>query len=103
MVTQEQIISVVGKIVENINPEKIILFGSYADGKPNEDSDIDLLIIQNTDAPINKRALEVRRCLRGSKIPMDILVYTVDEFKDQLTSKYSFISNITEKGKVLYG
>ena len=103
MITQEQIKSIAGRIVENINPEKIILFGSYADGKPNEDSDIDLLIVQDTDKPINKRALEVRRCLRGLKIPMDILVYTSDEFKDQLASKYSFISSITEKGIVLYG
>lgn len=103
MYTQEQINNVVSKIVQSVNPTKVILFGSYANGQPNENSDLDLLIIKNTDNPLNKRASEIRQYLRGIKIPMDILVYTENEYKEQLNSKYSLLSNIVEKGKVLYG
>lgn len=99
----EDIQAVVHKIIENSNPTKIILFGSYAYGNPTENSDIDLLIIKNTGEPLNKRSHEIRRYLREIKMPMDILVYTEDEYKEQLCSKYSFISHLAEKGKVLYG
>ena len=102
MYTQEQIKNVVNMIVQNVNPSKVILFGSYANGDPNENSDIDLLIIKNTDTPLNKRASEVRPYLRGLKIPMDILVYTENEYQQQVNSRYSMISDIVEKGIVLY-
>ena len=103
MYTQEQINNVVSRIIQNVHPYKVILFGSYATGEPNENSDIDLLIIKNSDFPMNKRALEIRPLLRGLKIPMDILVYTENEYQEQINSKYSFLSQIVEKGKVLYG
>ena len=103
MYTQEQINNVVSRIIQNVHPYKVILFGSYATGEPNENSDIDLLIIKNSDFPMNKRALEIRPFLRGLKIPMDILVYTQNEYQEQINSKYSFLSQIVEKGKVLYG
>ena len=49
MVIQEQIDEIKRRIVENFKPEKIILFGSYADGNPKEDSDLDLLIIKDSN------------------------------------------------------
>ena len=45
MISQEKIKEVIDRIVKNINPEKIILFGSYASGNPGEDSDLDILVI----------------------------------------------------------
>ena len=103
MITQEQINDIVIRIVENIQPQKVILFGSYAYGKPDENSDVDLLVIKDTDDPINRRGGEIRKHLRGLCIPIDILVYTqkeIDEWKD---TKAAFITQVVEKGKVLYG
>ena len=103
MITQEQISVVVSRIVENINPEKVILFGSYAYGQPDENSDLDILVVKDTDIPAFKRGMEVRKFLRGMKIPIDVVIYTqkeIDEWKD---TKAAFISHIVEKGKVLYG
>lgn len=103
MIVNQDIEKVVSLIVANINPDKIILFGSYAYGEPNEDSDLDLLIIKDMQEEKHKRGREIRKYLRGSKIPIDLLVYTnkeIDELKDDKTT---LISQILEKGKVLHG
>lgn len=103
MITSEQITQVVEKIVKNVQPVKVILFGSYASGLANENSDLDLLIVKNTGAPANKRALEIRRHLRGMKIPMDIIVYTEEEIKEWKDIRGSLVYEVMEKGKVLHG
>jgi predicted nucleotidyltransferase len=90
------------KIVKEINPEKIILFGSYAWGKPTDDSDVDLFIIQNSSESRLSRQTELRRRLWGSGVPMDLLVYTPKEVEKRLEIDDPFISYILNKGKVLY-
>lgn len=90
------------KIVREINPKKIILFGSYAWGKPTEDSDVDLFIIQESSESRLNRQAELRRKLWGSGVPMDLLVYTPEEVKKRLEIDDPFISYILNKGKVLY-
>jgi uncharacterized protein len=93
---------IVSRVVVAYQPEKIILFGSYARGTATEDSDLDLLLIKQTnEAPVN-RAREVRLSLREFLFPMDILVYTPDEFEESGGVKYSFISGIKKYGKILY-
>lgn len=103
MISQAQIDTVVQRIVENVNPEKIILFGSYAEGNPNENSDLDILIIKETDMPRYKRNSEVKKYLRGLKIPIDVVVYSQKEIDEWKNVKTSFVNNVLEKGKVLYG
>jgi predicted nucleotidyltransferase len=77
MITQEQIEEIVKRIIDNYDPEKIVLFGSYAYGHPTEDSDLDLLVVKNSDLPRYKRAREIRRHLWGiTDTPKDIIVYT---------------------------
>lgn len=103
MISQEKINEVVNRIVKNVNPEKIILFGSYAYENPSEDSDLDLLIIKEMKMPRYKRSREVKKYLRGLKIPIDVIVYTQKEIKEWENTKTSFISQATKEGKVLYG
>ncbi len=103
MITQDQINSVVEIIVKNVNPEKVILFGSYAYGEPHEDSDLDILVIKDTDDDRYRRTREIRRYLRGTKIPIDIVVYTKAEVEDWQDTKSAFITQLIEKGRVLYG
>ena len=103
MITQEQIDEILKIIIENYKPEKIILFGSYAYGNPNEYSDLDLLIIKDTDLPRYKRAREIRKHLWGIiDIPKDIIVYTQDEIDDWKEVEEAFITSVVKEGKVLY-
>ena len=95
----------VNQISSEYKPKKIILFGSYAYGNPTEDSDIDLLIIKNTDKRPIDRWLEVKKFLRDISltVPISPLVYTEKEIEDRLAIKDFFIKDILEKGEVLYG
>jgi len=86
MVSDRKISEIVRKIASNYQPEKILLFGSYASGKAREDSDPDFIIIKKTNIPKSKRGREVRRHLLGSKIAMDLKVYTPEEFKNEKDS-----------------
>lgn len=86
------------KIKEITPATKIYLFGSYAYGTPNEDSDIDLCIL--TDE--NKRKLEILREIRRNvgdiNYPLDILVYKTDEFNERVNNKYIMESKIYKDG-----
>jgi predicted nucleotidyltransferase len=87
-------------IAERFQPEKIILFGSYAYGTPNEDSDVDLLVIMPAWNEHSK-AVKIRMALTAP-FPMDLIVRTPKEMKWRLEERESFTSEITSKGKVLY-
>jgi uncharacterized protein len=91
------------KIVQEINPEKIILFGSYAWGNPDEDSDVDLFIIKTSEEKRIKRARDVREAISGSNVPVDILVYTPEEIKKSINENRNlFIEDIMRNGKTIY-
>lgn len=103
MVTKQQIDEIVKRIADNYHHEKIVLFGSYAYGTPTEDSDLDLLIIKDTELPRHKRGREVRKYLRGLKIAVDLLVYTKKEVEEWCDVNTAFITTVMGKGKVLHG
>ncbi len=104
MVTRDQILSIVNHIVEIAHPEKVILFGSYAYGQPNDLSDLDLLVVvKESHEPQYKRAREIRRRLVGRmQVPKDILVYTSNEIQEWQAVPQAFITTAVTKGKVLY-
>lgn len=102
MITKNKIDEIVNKIAINYNPYKIILFGSYASGNINESSDLDLLIIKNTNIPKHKRGRVVRKFLYGSMVPMDLIIYTEKEFEEEKKQKYSFINTAIKSSQVLY-
>ena len=102
MTESSKIKEIVSKIANNFNPDKIILFGSYAKNKQDQGSDLDLLIIRDTTLPTYKRAIDIRLSLIGTKIPIDILVYTNSEFEQEKNDKYSFLYSALKNSKVLY-
>jgi predicted nucleotidyltransferase len=102
MIENSKINEVVEKIASRFSPDKIILFGSYASGNPSHDSDLDLLIIQESNQPRHYRGFEIRKLLIGSAIPMDIIVYTPSEFESEKNTKYSFINSAIKTSKILY-
>ncbi|MGQ9696299.1 MAG: nucleotidyltransferase domain-containing protein [Thermodesulfobacteriota bacterium] len=102
---REIISRIVEKIKTEYQPERIILFGSYAWGNPTKDSDIDLLIVKKVNQKHRQRMLTVRKILseENALAGIDILVYTQEEISQRLEIGDSFISQILKKGKVLYG
>jgi uncharacterized protein len=102
MIDKKTISNIVYRIATNINPDKIFLFGSYATGLANEDSDIDLLVIKETSEPKFKRSIEIQRLLIGSKLPVDIVVYTNDEFENEKAKHYSFVNTAIKGAQLMY-
>lgn len=88
------------KVGETFGPEKIILFGSYAYGQPHEDSDVDLLLIYADEKMPAKRPLI--RCALDPDFACDILFRTKSQIKTRLSMRDSFMSEILERGKVVY-
>jgi predicted nucleotidyltransferase len=90
------------RIVSELKPEKIILFGSYAYGNPTPDSDVDLLVILDTKANYKERYLAVARLLRPRAFPVDLIVKTPKEIEKALKTNSYFTREIYTKGVVLY-
>ena len=101
-ITEEKIGQVAEKIAREYKPEKIILFGSYAWGKPTSDSDVDLFVVKETDDSVIERHRKVGRLLFGAGFPVDVLVYTPSQIKKRLEMEDFFIRDIMSKGKLLY-
>jgi len=97
---------IVEKLTNNFNISNVILFGSYAYGKPNTDSDIDLLVILNDNEAINNYSDRIKKRVMISKsliniikkTPIDILVHTSKEWKKLLDSGSFFYQDIKDKG-----
>jgi predicted nucleotidyltransferase len=87
-------------IAEEFHPDKIILFGSYAYGTPNEDSDVDLLVVMPAYNQHNQ-AVRIRWRL-AAPFPLDLIVRTPKEMKWRLEEGESFLTTIVSQGKVLY-
>lgn len=102
MQDEEIIRTIVDRITEAIHPQKIILFGSWARGERGPHSDIDILVIHESPQPRPQRYAQVRRLFWGLGLPMDILVYTPEEFAHYQSVPGSFTHTIAQEGKVLY-
>lgn len=101
-ITAPQIRAAARKIARELNPEKIILFGSYAYGKPTVDSDVDLFVVMESNERWTKRHIQVSRVLSPRPFPVDIIVRTPNELKKRLELGDCFIQEIVDKGIVLY-
>jgi predicted nucleotidyltransferase len=88
------------RIAEQFDPERIILFGSFAYGTPHEWSDVDLLVVMPTSDEINQ---SIRITLAFSReFPLDLIVRTPDRLKRRLAEGDSFLSEVVTKGIVVY-
>ena len=90
MKNQKEIKKITDQIAKKYKPEKIILFGSYAWGKPTEDSDVDLFIVKKTNKRFGSRLFDVAKII-DSEMGTDALVYTPKEWKDGLKKNITFL------------
>ena len=104
MITQTEIKDIVNKIATGYQPEKIILFGSYAQKNASENSDLDLFIVKKTDEPRYKRCTTVWKQLEGNRFPfpVDLIVYTPLEVETEKNNKFSFVYEVLKTGEVVY-
>ncbi len=102
MVSMEDIQRYCNEIAEAFKPQKIILFGSHAYGRPHRDSDVDVLVVM----PEHRRAgyhtvIKIREKVRA-RFPVDLLVRGSRDIARRVEDRESFILDITENGRVMY-
>jgi|ERR1051325_1647111 predicted nucleotidyltransferase len=95
---------IVRRIVKAVGPEKIVLFGSRARGDHRPDSDIDLLVIKESNVPRSQRPVAIHAALEGLPIEVDaeVMVYTPKEVEEWKGSQAAFVTTALREGKLLY-
>ena len=101
-VTEELLQDITARIVEKCYPSRIILFGSYVYGKPTPSSDLDLLVVMDTDKGTFERHKLISRLFPHRLFSLDILVKTPTEVAHRLEIEDPFFSEIMARGRVLY-
>jgi len=101
-ITEGRIREAIEKIAQVVHPEKVILFGSFAYGHPTPDSDVDLLVIMESEQNAHIRSAQVSEILYPRPFPVDLIVRTPQEVAERLALGDCFFQEIMTKGKVLY-
>jgi predicted nucleotidyltransferase len=101
MVSKRTIKKVTKEIVAHFHPRQVILFGSYAYGTPTEDSDVDLLVIMESEERNLPQALKISRAI-SHPFPMDLVVLKPWEVQKRLQGGDLVLREILTKGEVLF-
>ena len=103
-ISDELVREITNKIVADLRPEQVFLFGSRAWGTPDEGSDIDLfVVVSNSDQPPYRRARRAYRAIRGIKAPVEIVVQTRSEVESASRVASSLVHKVLAQGKLMYG
>lgn len=101
MTATKEVNKIIKQIKKGYNPEKIILFGSFAYGRPKKNSDVDLMIIKKTKERPIQRMMNAAKLVK-SPLGTDILIYTPKEWETALKEQNYFIKEVEKKGKIVY-
>jgi predicted nucleotidyltransferase len=88
-------------VANKFHPKKIILFGSYAYGKPTKDSDVDLMVVMPFKGRAVDQMVKIRQEVRAP-FAMDLLACTPADLRERVRTHDWFMMDVVEKGKVLY-
>lgn len=103
MIDEKRIDVIKNKIVKAVSPEAIILFGSYAKGKYTKESDLDIVVVWDSDFNPHKRNLFLSRLFPGRNFSLDIFAFTKDEAERLKNVKGTILYEAFHHGKVIYG
>ncbi len=90
------------RLVEAVDPDRIILFGSRARGDHRPDSDVDLLLIKDSDLPPHRRVIPAYQAMAGLLVPTEILWRTPQEIEEWSQVSTHFTTRALREGRVLY-
>jgi predicted nucleotidyltransferase len=93
---------IIDRIKVRFRPEKIILFGSYATGETTEESDLDLLIVAETDLPARERFPVLSRLLGDYPVAFDVIMKTPEEYQRRRSVVNHIVCFADKYGKVVY-
>jgi predicted nucleotidyltransferase len=99
----EVLAEIVRRLREALNPTAVYLYGSCARGDGNPDSDVDLLVVvKQSSLSFFERGAIAYRALRHIGVPVDVQVYTEEEFETRAALPVSFERTVRTKGKLLH-
>lgn len=101
MITPIQIQRVSDEIALKFQPDRIILFGSYAYGTPTEDSDVDLLVVLPFEGRATRKSIEIQTVV-PIRFPVDLIAITPHRLEERIEMGDCFLQEITQKGRELY-
>src|SRR5712672_2872219 len=101
MVDMKKIRDLTLQIAREFNPERIILFGSYAYGQPGNDSDVDILVVLPFKGKPVRDASEIRNKVNAG-VPLDLIVRTPEQVAERIAQNDWFMREIVERGRTLY-
>jgi uncharacterized protein len=102
MLTDDEINELVRRIVARIEPQRVIVFGSYAKGTATIHSDLDIFVVKETEVPMARRADDLMPLLSSMLIPVDVHVYTPHEVREYRKDALSFVSNVFHWGVTVF-
>lgn len=98
---EAQLQKITENLVRKFQPEKVVLFGSWAYGQPGPDSDVDLLVVKEAD-DIRRLRREIDGSIFPRPFPIDLIVYTPEQLEQARNERDFFITEILTKGQFLY-
>jgi predicted nucleotidyltransferase len=102
MLEPQEIENLVRRIAERAQPERILVFGSYAKGTARATSDLDILVVRDTDLPMAQRAADLTPICAGYLVPIDLHVYTPEEVREYAKEEHSFLHTVLQTGWTVY-
>lgn len=100
---EQKIDRLLGRIIEGLKPDRVLIFGSYARGEAGPDSDLDILIIRDSDERPVVRRRKALILLKGSGVPKDIFILTPGEFEESKDLVGTIAYEANHYGKIVYG
>lgn len=98
LLTKNKINQIIKHIKNKANPTALYLFGSYAYGKPHENSDLDFLIIKDEITNKRKEIVDLKKGIISADYSLDILLYSKKQFEEKLKEGWSVFQDILDKG-----
>jgi len=102
VISIQNIRGLVRRIADKFQPEKVVLFGSYAYGNPGPESDVDLLVVMNTSLSSRQQRLRISQAISPRPFPLDIVVRTPEELETRLKLGDPFLHEVMTRGRVVY-
>ena len=102
MVDEQTIARAVDVLCRAARPQRIILFGSYARGRPTDQSDVDFLVVEDEVSDVAGEMVRLRRLLSPMRIPVDVLVVSREQFDEWSDTPGNVLHEAAAEGKVIY-